>query len=275
MNMARTTMTFRSFHGFLLLAALCSAACGPETTDADQRDDETAGAGGEGNAPSELECPDPNDAVDPTAALDDLEDQDGLLLRNAGRNGGWWTAGDETPGSSIVPELSDFTGLPATPEAIPGGRCGSQFAMRVTGQGFNDWGALLGISLGYGTRPNGEEGGVPYDATGIQGVGFWARIGDTSTNQVRFALSDKTSEPDGGLCVENGGEGKECYDTFGVYLTQLDTTWRHYRVPFSGLSQENFGYPADALDTSTLYTVQFNFDSGAIFDLWVDDLYFF
>jgi hypothetical protein len=261
---------------FLCSCVLAGAACSAEG-DADDTDPNEQGNGGEGGEanPETMDCPDPNEFIDPTAAIDDFEDQNSAVLPVSGRTGGWWTSGDETLGASIVPERSDLTGIPATPETIPGGRCSSNFAMRVTGQGFNDWGALLGMSLAYGTRPNGEEGGIPYDASGRQGIQFWARIGDTSTDQVRVAFGDANNEPDGGLCDENGGGGTECYDTFGVFLTQLDTTWRAYRVPFTGLSQRDFGYPAEGVAVDALYTIGFNFEPSAIFDFWVDDLSFY
>jgi hypothetical protein len=254
------------------------AACGPKSEDArDETNDPEAGGGqgGESSREPELVCPDPNETIDPTAVVDDLEDQNGKLLPVNGRSGGWWTAGDDTLGATVVPAPAELTGLEATPEAIPGGRCNSAFAMRVTGQGFTDWGAVLGISLAYGKRPNGLDGSVPYDASARTGVDFWARIGDTSTNQVRFAVGDGHSEPDGGHCVEDGDIGEECYDTFGVYLTQLDTNWHHYRIPFAGLGQRDFGYKADAVATAELYTLLFNFDPGAVFDFWIDDISFY
>jgi hypothetical protein len=259
---------------------LCAllAACGPKP--ADENDPETApnaqgGAGGATDEPERVVCPGPNDVVDPTAAIDDLEDNNGAILPVDGRSGGWWTAGDDTLGATIVPPRSDLTGMEATPLAMPEGRCGSSFAMRVTGQGFTEWGAMLGLSLAYGTQPNGQPGAIAYDATGRQGVEFWARIGDTSTNQVRFAIGDSNSEPAGGVCQEDGAIGETCYDSFGVYLTALDVTWRRYRIPFSGLVQRDFGYPAQGVALNALYTITFSFDAGAIFDFWVDDISFY
>jgi hypothetical protein len=147
--------------------------------------------------------------------------------------------------------------------------------MRVSGQGYTDWGSLLGTDLKWGPREGKEEGTVGYDATGRTGVEFWARIGDTSTNQVRFAVSDVNNEPAGGRCVEDGDVGEECYDTFGVYLPELDTDWHHYRVPFAGLGQRDFGPQVDGVALDQIYTVQFNFDPAAIFDFWVDDIAFY
>jgi hypothetical protein len=66
-----------------------------------------------------------------------------------------------------------------------------------------------------------------------------------------------------------------CYDTFGADLTQLDTTWRQYRIPFGGLTQRHFGLARPRLDSSSIYTIEFNPNPGSTFDLWVDDIAFY
>jgi len=244
-------------------------------TDSDQiyaTDDSDAGSGGDSGAEAPdagvpaMVCPDPNEAIDPTALIDDMEEPSSAIPVIGDRSGGWWTAGDDTAAATIVPER----GAEATSELVPGGRCGSRYAMRVTGQGFTDWGSLLGMSFAYSSA-----GPVPYDASFREGITFWARIGDTSTNQVRFALSDANSEPAGGVCTEDGDPGTGCFDTFGVVVSSLDTTWKRYKIPFRGLTQRDFGLPTEALDAATLYNMGFNFAPGAIFDFWVDDISFY
>lgn len=255
-------------------AAVSALSCGGTTkTDEDPTEQPPVDAGSDPppeNGPA-YRCPDGSDPLDPTALIDDMEDGDSSLVFVNGRTGGWWVAGDETLGATVTPPV----GSPASPDPIAGGRCDSQLAMRITGQGFLEWGAGLGLSLAYGTRPNGEPGGVSYDASARQGVEFWARIGDTSVDQVRFAISDSNSEPDGGVCVVDGGVGEQCYDSFGVVIRDLDTEWQRYRIPFAGLEQRDFGVPSGGLVTSAVYTLGFYFDTGAIFDLWVDDLTFY
>jgi hypothetical protein len=225
--------------------------------------------------PAQPSCPDPGDAIDPTAIIDDLEDGDSYVVDVAERSGGWWTAGDETVGASMVPVQTDLSDELALPELIPEPRCGSTYAMRVTGQGFTDWGAVLGVAFAFGERPNGEFGAIPYDASAYNGVEFYARIGDTSTAEVRYQISDSNSEPDGGVCDETRGSEDECYDSFGVGIPQLDTTWHHYKIPFAGLSQRDYGYDADAVVTTAVYQISFNFPPGSVFDFWVDDVKFY
>lgn len=222
-----------------------------------------------------LTCPDATDPIDPTALIDDFEDGDGLVPHVDGRSGAWWTAADDT-GGTLVPEQTAITNMPATPEPLSEPRCGSHFALRVSGEGFTDWGASFGVALASGTRPNGENGAVAYDASSRTGVDFWARIGDTSTNAALFEVTDSNSEPDGGVCKADGAVGEQCYDSFGLNLTNLDTSWHHYRIPFAGLSQRNFGVKADGVVTTAIYNLTFNFlNANDPFDFWLDDISFY
>ena len=227
------------------------------------------GAGGSASAPGTINCGDLYAPIDPTAVIDDMETPDFMTVRAAGRAGSWWAGGDTmSPGASITPNGD------APAEAIPGGRCGSRYAMHVTGQGYTIW-SVLSVSMGWGSVDGGAPGLLPNDDDYRTGVTFWARIGDTSSNKVRFAISDKYSRPEGGNCIDGGSMDVACYDTFGVDLTQLDTTWRQYRIPFGGLTQRNFGLPRPKLDTSSIYTIEFNFNPVTPFDFWLDDISFY
>jgi hypothetical protein len=232
----------------------------------------SAGAGGGATHPTTA-CPDSGGPVDPTALIDDMEAGGAAILMEAGRNGTWWAGGDAvSPGASINPNGE------AASELIPnGGRCGSLHAKHVTGQGFTSW-AVISITLRDGLVDGGVYSALPYDAHIRTGLTFWARIGTTSANQVRFAVSDKYTRPEGGICDANSPTGSTaCYDTAGVDLTQLGTTWTQYRIPFAGLGQRNFGLaePQMGPDTSALYTIDFNFYPNEIFDLWIDDISFY
>jgi hypothetical protein len=262
-------MTLRStgsgLRALLACAALGAASCGSSSLE--QADARGGGGAPDGGAMAAMNCGDTSGPIDPTALIDDMEDGNFTIALND--SGAWWAGGDATPGGTIAPNGN------ANPELIPGGRCGSKYAEHVTGFGFTDWGAVLSMSFAYGSVDGGAPGLLPFDAHIRQGITFWARIGDTSTDQVRLAVSDKASRPEGGICVVNGPPGTTCYDTFGVQLTQLDTSWHQYRVPFGGLTQRHFGVEEPTLDTTTLYTIEFALGPGAIFDFWIDDISFF
>jgi len=254
--MRRVPMTFTL--GLTLLTAAAGGGCGSSSNKA-----------ADGGDAALLNCGDPNLAIDPTALIDDMETPDYMTARVGGRTGAWWAGGDMmSPGASIQPNGD------AAAEPIPGGRCGSQYAMHVTGQGFSVW-AVLSASMGWGSLDGGAEGLLPNDNSFHSGVTFWARIGDTSSNAVRLAISDKYSRPEGGYCIDGGAMDVACYDTFGVDLTQLDTTWKQYKVPFGGLSQRNFGLPRPSLDASSIYTIEFQMNPSSVFDFWLDDISFY
>jgi len=158
MSSTTTTHLGKAALGALLLAA---AGCG---STADRPLDAGAGAA-DAAASMVVACGDPNAPIDPTAALDDMEDDNFLILAIGGRNGAWWAGGDTT-GGQIVPDGD------APPEMIPGGRCGSKYAMRVTGQGFTDWGSLLSMSFKYGSVDGSAPGLLPYDAHIREGITF-------------------------------------------------------------------------------------------------------
>jgi hypothetical protein len=193
----------------------------------------------------------------------------GSSVSKLGNGSGWWAGGDDASkamGATITPD-----GV-ATPENIMGGRCGSKKAIHVTGQGFGVW-AVVNVSMGWGPVDGGAEGLLPYDASFRTGLTFWARVGDTSTDQVRLNVSDQYSNDMGHICdptVEIGDTA--CYDHFGTSLTGLGTTWRQYKIPFGGLKQQQFGIPRASVDTAHLYSIDFLFPIGSVFDFWVDDI---
>lgn len=225
------------------------------------------GAGGSAAEGPTVVCPSQSGPIDPTALIDDLEDGDGNLPQLAGRTGGWFIGSDETEGGTLTPAANDDASPPAEP--IPGGRCGSQSAMRLTGQGFDEWGAVLGIGFRWG-----DPGILPFDASSFKGVRFWARVGELHTAPVRVQFQDVHTNPDGGHCVEGGELYEECYDGFGTLLLPLTEEWQEYEIHFDRLAQQGFGLPAE-IDPTQLYSLEWTVGPSAIYDLWIDDVRFF
>jgi len=137
------------------LAAGCGDSRGINAigTDAAAGAPEAGGNDAAATSPS-ISCGDPNQPIDPTALIDDMEDGNFMAAMIGGRSGSWWAGGDATPGASMQPDGN------APPEPIPGGRCGSHYAMHVTGNGFNDWGATLSVSFKFGTNDAGVAGAI-------------------------------------------------------------------------------------------------------------------
>jgi hypothetical protein len=274
--MNRSTLN-RSIASFATVVALVIAGCGSSSSGscdgASSGPDGAAGTCGGGGAGggSVVNCGN-GDPIDPTALIDDMEAPDPATAMGHARGAGWWAGGDDASkaaGASIDPDG------PVTAEKIPGGRCGSQYANRVTGHGFGTW-AVMNVSFGWGPVDGGPDQQLPYDASFRTGVIFWARIGDTSSANVRLNVTDKYSNDNGGICDKTVASGDTaCYDHFGVDLTKLSTTWQQYKVPFRALAQLGFGIPRPTVDTTSLYSIDFNLPLGTTFDLWVDDISFY
>lgn len=254
--------------GAMLVGALFSLACSGNSA-SDGKQEAAGGAGGNGGASgslSEAVCEQAGafQPVNPAGILDDMEDGNSAVARVADRTGGWWLATDGTEGTT-TPEANQAP----LPELILGGRCGSQRAIRVTGQGFTGWGAVLSAGMAYSTHPE------PSDLSAFSGIRFWARVGEQNTSSIRAQFQDGQTQPEGGECVNMPGDAEECYNGFGITLSPIDTKWRLYELKFSQMTQREFGHRGTALDTAHVYDLEFNLEPNSVFDLWVDDLWFF
>ena len=218
------------------------------------------GSGGIGNPACESE----SGPLDPTAWIDDFEDNDSQLEPVSDRNGLWWLTTDMS-GGTIAPPGDQSP----SPERILGGRCSSRYAMRFKGQGFSGWGVMLGAYLRYTTDL------ASIDASSFRGATFWARAGETNASPVRVQFQDANTFPQGGLCNPAPGSADACYNGFGTTVSPFGTEWQQYKLEFDRMTQRAFGLRRDALDPSTLYAVEFVVEPNTVFDVWVDDLAFF
>ena len=235
------------------------------------------GSGGGAGAPSDSEfesstdgtpmeiCPEEAIVVDPTAIIDDMEDGNGTIAMAGMRNGSWWVSSDGTSEGSIEPP-ADAAPLP---EKVLGGHCGSEYAIRVTGQGFTDWGAVVSLGFRYVSKQE------PIDASEFSGVQFWARTGELHTGSVRIQFQDSTTHPEGGLCDPEPGSTSECYDGWGTDLVGLAEEWKLFKIPFARVGQRGYGQQGDAIDLENLYGIDWNLLPNTIFDLWLDDVWFY
>ena len=166
--------------------------------------------------------------------------------------------------ASQNPSLFDKP-LPA--EAIAGGRCGSRFALHVRGGPFVDGGGSVGFTFA-----------GPFDASGFDGIAFWARRGPLGRNALRIEVSERHTEQkydkgDGKpICepeVTDDDTSRGC-DKFGGYAVTSDD-WRPFLLPFAELRQAGWGLQAPFLDVWGLMSLSFRYDAGD-WDFWIDDV---
>ena len=186
-------------------------------------------------------------------AIDDLEDGNNQITKEAKRDGYWWSAADPK-GSKIEMQVIE-----------PG--AGSEMAMHMTGTTVPGkpedefWGAQLGISF--------VSEGLFYDASKYAGVTFKAKVGTPdSARAIRFKMADVNTHKDAGIC-------KACWNHFGKDLS-LTPEWKEYRVTFSGAEQEaGWGDPRpQAITPSKLIALNWQVGPGQTYDIWIDDVAF-
>jgi hypothetical protein len=198
--------------------------------------------------------------------IDDLEDGDGAINEIMGRIGSWYAFNDGTGGTMSPAESADsFAG--------EGGARGSLYAAHLTGKGWKEWGAGLGLDLndpGPAT-PTDPDLRKPYDASMYTGIAFEAKGNVPLRVSVAEIATIETTE--GGTCVKSEEDGKMCDDTHGKKIA-LGKGWKTYELPFSDLHQEGQGLPA-ALDLKTLTGLQFQVDANLEFDFSVDNVRFY
>jgi len=229
-----------------------------------------ASADSDGGTAVDTAVPTPGNCADagvPTQlVIDDMEDQTPGILGSTAY-GTWYVYADETVGGHLMPD----PGKPFTMEPIPGGRCASEYAMRLSGTGFSQWGAGMGFDFGYGSAGiGGRVSKIPADARAYSGLRFWARVGEASTTRVGFSLAaGSCATPDG------GGEGaadarvaSDCALSFPKSLV-LTTDWVRYDIPFDELLSAPDRLP---VARDQIYSVGFIINANTTFDLWIDDI---
>jgi hypothetical protein len=250
------TQTARAalFCAFAIVLTLFGVACFSSSEDAPD-----AGAGsGTGGMPAADGAGSPKQEL-----IDDMDDGDGSILTTGGRVGAWYTYNDATATGMQKPVAM----MPFSMEA--GGRDGKGYAAATSGSGFTVWGAGMGFNLNDpGDGMNGSAK-VTYDAKAYSGIAFWAKAGPGSANALRVNVSDKNTDPAGGVCAP----AEKCNDHFGKDI-RLTEAWALYTMNFADLLQLGWGQPSAALDVSHLYAVQFQVAKGTTFDIWLDDVAF-
>jgi len=227
------------------------------------------GSGPETGAPPAGDCDDAG--VPAQLVIDDMEDQTpGILGSNA--YGGWYVYDDQTTGSHMTPS----PGTPFTMEPIPGGRCASEYAMRMSGTGFSMWGAGMGFDFGYGaTTIGGPVVKIPVDARAYAGVRFWARVGQATTTHASFSIAAGSCPPPDAGADDAGVDGaspapapSDCTLPYGKDLT-LTTDWVRVDIPFDQLVSNPGRLP---IPRDQIYSFEYTVPASVTFDLWIDDI---
>jgi hypothetical protein len=228
----------------------------------------TGSAGATGTTGASADCTMDMGTTDNT--ISDFEDGSGSVLPNGNRNGGWYSYVDTAATCMVMPPPNGT----ATAAEIPGGRCGSMFAMRFQGMGCSVFGAGVGTDL---AAPAAGDAGTttaaaktPYDVSAYTGVSFWVRADKGSSLRFKMPMTDDTKTTDGGSCVE--AATAKCSDDFGANIA-LTKNWVKKTVLFSAMKQEGWGKKF-TWTPAHVTSIQFQVPVVAAFDVWIDDVSF-
>ncbi len=212
----------------------------------------------------------------PSSLIDNMDSNlDGLLLKNAGRNGFWYST-DNSTADTLCPLTG--TGMPILQFCSGGDSISPQSCARITGiMGAGGWPLVdldfLQLSGGYDQLYNAKNSpGGPY--TGIQ---FYAKVGSGSVTTVYVEMPDATTDPN----ISSPNCGSWCNADHGA-IVNLTTAWAPYQVSFSNMTNPWGSNPATTVDPTQVVGIRWQIhtggwpqvDSGA-YDLWVDDVNFY
>jgi hypothetical protein len=253
-----------------------------------------------------------NCLANPADLISDFE-SDNSLAAVGGRQGGWYTYGDDL---GMFDRPNGYNIEEGNPN------CTSAGSLHIKGTGFSMWGAATGVD--WKPRPSDGDGGygdkMLYDASAYRGIAFWAKSSETLDGvQVGFpdlytdggapahdmphptdssappvctdcrciynALSEYNCSP---YLVQFGLKGDAAADlVFAGYSSyRIEPTWKRFEVLFVDTRQDpgNLGYkpPGDRLsaDKLTAMAIQINADysTGSArarnFEIWLDDVAF-
>jgi hypothetical protein len=179
---------------------------------------------------------------------------------------------------------SVYTGVLATFAApLPKGCSLGERGAHLRAEGLYNWGGQLYRDFSQS----------PVDASGYDGIAFWAKLGqeglgrsvfiafeDKYTREDSYKLTDKDGNPvideetgqQKSYCTDSSVDTEKC-DRFGAGVG-LEEAWRYIKVPFSSVQQRGYGRASDHLHTEELLGIAVYFDVGD-WDFWMDEISFY
>ena len=98
-------------------------------------------------------------------------EQDNSIKAVNGRQGGWYTYGDDVGAFTFGGSSGYEIAADGNPTCSPSG------SLHIAGTGFAQWGAATGVD--WKPRPSDGDGGyadkMTYDASAYRGIAFWAK----------------------------------------------------------------------------------------------------
>ena len=202
-----------------------------------------------------LKCAADTVTVAADAVIDDFEDGNFTppALGTPPRAGNWYPFSDGS--GTINYDIATIN------------RGASLKSIHFTGKDFTGWGSGIGVDLAHGS---GDK--LTWDASAYTGITFWARANVAGTNTLQMTIAFPDIDTDG--LVKN----RNCTTCDHHYLnTQtLTSGWQRFNIAFADLQTPESGtVPAPTMfKPGALASVQFRFNGGTTYDVYIDDLAF-
>ena len=214
---------------------------------------------------------------------------------------GWWSAFGDTAAGSQTPAAGTTSPVAAATASapLPSGDTCDMYAMHSTGTGHSGSSAYVGFGTSFAAvlpPPTGTTTKTrnPYDVSAYDGITFNIKSGSGTAPPVwvEFQNTENVPTPDGSAKYS----GVDQYNTRGMLLTTVGTTWTKVSVPFAILAPRYLpnltesdcsnsavvceAPPWDSKNTLGFqfgvypqFTVQpFTSSTSLNYDIWVDDV---
>lgn len=248
----------------------------------------SGGSGGGGSGGSGGGVTDPNRPPGCPAGPDlisDFEEGQGVLAKQGGRTGYWYTFSDPSPGT-LTPPIS--AGEPVAVEMLPAGEqseC-NKYAMHSTATGHPQY---VGVGATFIPGPAGTELKQPIDLSAYTGISFKVKSGSGNLPPMMFEVHAKETRP-----PSEGGTGKndsiDTYNSRARLLSGVGPTWQTIEVPFRTMGPRYLPggtscggavllCESPPLILTNVLGIQFALDAqfkeqgaNGAYDIWIDDV---
>ena len=168
-----------------------------------------------------------------------------ILMADGAYTGFWIAAGDDATGGTQTITVEEQDGNPT---------------LHVVGSGYEGWGSFVGSVWGPQACLNAASfTGIAFDFKGISATDLYLKVGTAATFPSEY----------GGDCAA------DCYDHHR-YLITPSAAFVNVQVPWTALTQNGFGTPAD-FDPHRILRFEFAPDPDTTndYDFWIDNIRFY